>query len=221
MVYVYTVDRFWLRPFLWQLWRLGSVGVNEMAFIRFLRSHCLDMPLIEGVCAQGYIETTICKPDVGYKLTSKGLDYVLEGETPIWKERLKGVLYKDPESPFITTAVKLRDAGVTLNVISDVIGRDAREVLDGYELELRLNARANAEIQSFLDGKLSLRDLNVYVIFNDSQVLTGALNKVRIHTLVELLGIRVSDLTRKRGIGYNHLTRIRERLESYGEVLEP
>lgn len=220
-MYGYTVDRYWLRPLLWQIWRLGGVGSNERPLIRFLQSHQLSFEILNHLCVQGYLETGVRPPDLSYELTEKGLDFVLEAEEPKWRERLVNVFYPDPVSEALEAALKLRTANVSLRIISDVTKRNAQDLLDNYDYEVKRNARVNAEIKDFVEGRSSLKVLSISPLFHTSPALINLMHKGQIYTLVELLGLRISDLYRKRGLGTNYISRIKDRLAEYDESLEP
>ena len=160
-------------------------------------------------------------PDVSYELTAKGLDLVLEDEEPKWRERLANIFYPDPTSEALEAALKLRAANVSLRIISDVTNRNAQDLLDNYDYEVKRNARVNAEIKEFVEGRSNLKSLSISPLYHTSPALINLMHKGQIYTLVELLSLRISDLYRKRGIGTNYIARIKSRLAEYDEYLEP
>lgn len=215
------MDRPWLRPLLWQVWRLGGIGPNEPPLIRFTRSHNVEQKDLEVVCKQDYLTLTgIRGGEVSYEVTDKGLDFVLKDETSLWKERLKDLVYVVEETSKVSLAKKLRSENIPYTVISTVIGKNAQVLLEDFEFKVKRTERVNLEIQKFLLGEVPFKELSIEVLFHKSPSISTALHQGFIHTLVKLLSNRSSDLIKKRGIGSMHVTRIKDRLELFGEYLE-
>lgn len=215
------MDRHWLKPLLWQLWRTGGLGKNEAAMVRFLRSNRLDYSNLEALCTQGYITTSIRPPDVSYVPTERGLDLIMGDESELWRPRLEKLEYKNSESSTIQTALKLRALGISYEVINEVTGTNSFNLIEEYEFTVKQNARVNKEIQDFLSGATDFRNLSILVLFNGSPALVSALHRAHIYHLVKLLSCRSSDLSKLRNIGAVHLQRIKQRLDAFGEYLEP